>query len=120
MSPGQHVLRTASDVAAQLPMPTRSLSKRQQDLGCPSADKNRAGHFRLLHRLHGVGASLRKTSGEVLSNVPLAHSLALTLSQLASPHLRSEERREGKSVDLGGRRIIKKKKKRAARSASSD
>src|SRR6266498_5509515 len=26
---------------------------------------------------------------------------------------RSEERREGKSVDLGGRRIIKKKKKKA-------
>src|SRR2546430_16794518 len=26
------------------------------------------------------------------------------------PPLRSEERREGKSVDLGGRRIIKKKK----------
>src|SRR2546430_17652187 len=29
--------------------------------------------------------------------------------------LRSEERREGKSVDLGGRRIIKKKKKRKER-----
>src|SRR5690349_24520773 len=28
---------------------------------------------------------------------------------------RSEERREGKSVDLGGRRIIKKKKKREGR-----
>ena len=27
------------------------------------------------------------------------------------PKLRSEERRVGKSVDLGGRRIIKKKKK---------
>src|SRR4051794_41846495 len=27
-------------------------------------------------------------------------------------HVRSEERRVGKSVDLGGRRIIKKKKKR--------
>src|SRR3989454_12668499 len=32
--------------------------------------------------------------------------------------LRSEERREGKSVDLGGRRIIKKKKKLKA--ASTD
>src|SRR3989454_10945538 len=30
----------------------------------------------------------------------------------ASPMTRSEERRVGKSVDLGGRRIIKKKKKR--------
>src|SRR2546422_6030341 len=29
--------------------------------------------------------------------------------------MRSEERREGKSVDLGGRRIIKKKKKRKER-----
>src|SRR5690349_22569847 len=28
------------------------------------------------------------------------------------PELRSEERRVGKSVDLGGRRIIKKKKKK--------
>src|SRR5579862_9936121 len=31
--------------------------------------------------------------------------------------LRSEERREGKSVDLGGRRIIKKKKKKKTRKA---
>src|SRR5436309_14447007 len=30
-------------------------------------------------------------------------------------HRRSEERRVGKSVDLGGRRIIKKKKKRKRR-----
>src|SRR5215217_8361618 len=30
----------------------------------------------------------------------------------ASPRRRSEERRVGKSVDLGGRRIIKKKKKK--------
>src|SRR5215211_8769661 len=30
----------------------------------------------------------------------------------SSPTTRSEERREGKSVDLGGRRIIKKKKKK--------
>src|SRR2546426_12618941 len=32
--------------------------------------------------------------------------------EIGSPHFeeRSEERREGKSVDLGGRRIIKKKK----------
>src|SRR2546430_7486871 len=32
---------------------------------------------------------------------------------------RSEERRVGKSVDLGGRRIIKKKKKAKKRSASA-
>src|SRR5437763_14116210 len=29
--------------------------------------------------------------------------------------IRSEERREGKSVDLGGRRVIKKKKKKRTR-----
>src|SRR2546422_9454566 len=33
---------------------------------------------------------------------------------------RSEERRVGKSVDLGGRRIIKKKKKRRKRLVASD
>src|SRR6267143_5670290 len=31
---------------------------------------------------------------------------------VSAPRSRSEERREGKSVDLGGRRIIKKKKKK--------
>src|SRR2546428_6407703 len=34
------------------------------------------------------------------------------------PALRSEERRVGKSVDLGGRRIIKKKKKKSRQSSS--
>src|SRR2546429_9778781 len=32
---------------------------------------------------------------------------------------RSEERREGKSVDLGGRRIIKKKKKKSNRATAA-
>src|SRR5471030_3226174 len=32
--------------------------------------------------------------------------------EIGNGHARSEERREGKSVDLGGRRIIKKKKKK--------
>src|SRR5690349_24835359 len=36
---------------------------------------------------------------------------AFTYTLLRLRFLRSEERREGKSVDLGGRRIIKKKKK---------
>src|SRR2546427_7085307 len=35
---------------------------------------------------------------------------AVTLHRIALAHRRSEERRVGKSVDLGGRRIIKKKK----------
>src|SRR5277367_6916233 len=34
-------------------------------------------------------------------------------NSVPSPSMRSEERRVGKSVDLGGRRIIKKKKQRA-------
>src|SRR5436190_16416365 len=33
-------------------------------------------------------------------------------ARLSGRRMRSEERREGKSVDLGGRRIIKKKKKK--------
>src|SRR5688572_33404738 len=43
---------------------------------------------------------------------PFAHSgsLRATLDWLHRKLGRSEERREGKSVDLGGRRIIKKKK----------
>src|SRR2546425_10876259 len=56
-------------------------------------------------------------SGMGISSIrPSRHSACLTpdaaawASSLA--HMRSEERREGKSVDLGGRRIIKKKKKR--------
>src|SRR5688572_32547829 len=42
------------------------------------------------------------------------HAEALIIFDLLGPDhtSRSEERREGKSVDLGGRRIIKKKKKR--------
>src|SRR5215471_20944031 len=40
----------------------------------------------------------------------------LVPGQVARSHRgRSEERREGKSVDLGGRRIIKKKKKKKKR-----
>src|SRR2546422_9243076 len=46
---------------------------------------------------------------------PLAESFGRTLQQdllgvLGADRVRSEERRVGKSVDLGGRRIIKKKK----------
>src|SRR6202012_6240948 len=38
--------------------------------------------------------------------------LGIAVQQAFSQLVRSEERRVGKSVDLGGRRIIKKKKKR--------
>ena len=39
---------------------------------------------------------------------------------IGGPRLRSEERRVGKSVDLGGRRIIKKKKKKKKKEEVDD
>src|SRR6185312_16645931 len=47
-----------------------------------------------IYAVHWAAEAERLGAGEVLLN-----------------SMRSEERREGKSVDLGGRRIIKKKKK---------
>src|SRR5215211_8935529 len=46
-----------------------------------------------------------------LSSWPVLGGVEMASSRLRS-RLRSEERRVGKSVDLGGRRIIKKKKKK--------
>src|SRR2546429_9959395 len=46
----------------------------------------------------------------VLDELEAAYTAAV-----ADPAFRSEERRVGKSVDLGGRRIIKKKKKEGMR-----
>src|SRR2546422_8056960 len=45
-------------------------------------------------------------------NIPIAALIPLTILWFGIEETRSEERRVGKSVDLGGRRIIKKKKKR--------
>src|SRR5215211_7981983 len=47
-----------------------------------------------------------------VTGTPVARTLAWrsTEATVTPPSRRSEERREGKSVDLGGRRIIKKKK----------
>src|SRR5688572_33378334 len=44
-----------------------------------------------------------------------AHSTKSGVTHFACANERSEERRVGKSVDLGGRRIIKKKKKKKKR-----
>src|SRR5258708_31827798 len=51
------------------------------------------------HHFHGAGG-MEMMSKTDFQGQPLAHPV------------RSEERRVGKSVDLGGRRIIKKKKKK--------
>src|SRR5215213_10788139 len=48
----------------------------------------------------------------ICPGTPRAISRSSSSSVDGSAHCRSEERREGKSVDLGGRRIIKKKKKK--------
>src|SRR5579863_4679545 len=48
-----------------------------------------------------------------LGRLGLLHAPQLEIPEVGKPEIphRSEERRVGKSVDLGGRRIIKKKKK---------
>src|SRR5256885_1736863 len=61
-------------------------------------------------RDEGSGA-YRVTTTRPESVIPEIYRLADRLSLTVSS-IRSEERRVGKSVDLGGRRIIKKKKKR--------
>src|SRR5438132_11096794 len=58
--------------------------------------------------LMGDGVSV---AGPVDSDV-----MAQLSADMVKNKIRSEERREGKSVDLGGRRIIKKKKKKINRS----
>src|SRR2546425_12224929 len=77
--------------------------------GCADADdldpsRHRPGCFRerLLRRSDPLVEALHVNR--------LAHSCNTRL-RTASGASRSEERRVGKSVDLGGRRIIKKKKK---------
>src|SRR5258708_9633908 len=45
-------------------------------------------------------------------DIRMAHSSTTGWASLTAVETRSEERRVGKSVDLGGRRIIKKKKKK--------
>src|SRR5437588_11672623 len=72
-SSGKHPLGDASEVSAQLAVSMRSLLQRKQDLGGPSADKNRGGHFRSLHRIHSV--AFCETSQR--SNLPHTFSSAV-------------------------------------------
>src|SRR2546425_4632836 len=67
----------------------------------------------LLHRLpHApVGLGVAAGGGGVGANAQV--QLPDPFLPRRADHERSEERRVGKSVDLGGRRIIKKKKKKA-------
>ena len=56
-------------------------------------------------QFEALGATFSNPETYAQSDYPFLKSLRDALSDR-----RSEERREGKSVDLGGRRIIKKKK----------
>src|SRR2546427_13284577 len=58
-------------------------------------------------------AERRQAGAGLLAPGQAAQAPAADMAALAAGvHIRSEERRVGKSVDLGGRRIIKKKKER--------
>src|SRR2546430_7183025 len=61
-----------------------------------------------------VPRGLMVSSGlPAMPNCPVHVGVPMGMDLANSPAMRrSEERREGKSVDLGGRRIIKKKKKK--------
>src|SRR5256885_4015889 len=72
----------------------------------------------VVHQLRVAGAAgLRRLAHvEVVGRVPddalVVRQHAERIRRRPAVRVRSEERREGKSVDLGGRRIIKKKKKK--------
>lgn len=53
-SSGEHALRNASKVTAQLPVTIGPLLQREQNLGCPPADEDRRRQFRSLYRIHNV------------------------------------------------------------------
>src|SRR5690348_18191953 len=74
-----------------------------QTCALPISAADAAAHLR-----HGLG------SGARLGGVP-AISRGLQEPRPSQARPRSEERRVGKSVDLGGRRIIKKKKRRTTK-----
>src|SRR5687768_18034929 len=54
-------------------------------------------------------------SSDLIEDTARREWIRPAVQQLAAGSARSEERREGKSVDLGGRRIIKKKKTKKER-----
>src|SRR2546425_12755819 len=82
-----------------------------------SAESNVIGAANAPFPSAGSAAAVPPYQNEPPSLRPgLAHSSRPVkdgLAKLASRPSRSEERRVGKGVDLGGRRIIKKKKKKA-------
>src|SRR2546423_12649758 len=63
-----------------------------------------------------IGGFTSYLTQQLLANEPLVSDGSTWTDEPLPPghtiHVRSEERRVGKSVDLGGRRIIKKKKKK--------
>src|SRR5205823_13465329 len=62
--------------------------------------------------LNGLEGLLRQRPNRCRLGAPVSHIGMPSVQQFAR---RSEERREGKSVDLGGRRMIKKKKEGCSR-----
>src|SRR2546425_1060461 len=90
------------------------------DLRASSPLRRRNGLSAYWERIHFT-RDLRSASGTVeLGGIgtcphtpwPPFFTLSISLASAALSPRRSEERRVGKSVDLGGRRIIKKKKKK--------
>src|SRR3989454_522262 len=73
----------------------------------PPEGRGPAATYSYRHFLQLLWIKLRQMEGGTLA--------AITKEMQEQTGDRSEERREGKSVDLGGRRIIKKKKKREKR-----
>src|SRR5258708_39228729 len=64
----------------------------------------------LAEALRAVGGALRRVLGDRL--IEVVDGAAVRRGDRDRAARRSEERRVGKSVDLGGRRIIKKKKEK--------
>src|SRR5688572_33274939 len=62
-----------------------------------------------------ISTSRITSAADVIREVATEKGASLTEVALACNLRRSEERRVGKSVDLGGRRIIKKKKKKKSK-----
>ena len=100
-----------------LPLPAPSSTFPWQSLQCAQSKNFAVSNCK--HR----SRSLPDLTGHLTARADGGHALPLGSSGkpfrltfiLPSPLVRSEERRVGKSVDLGGRRIIKKKKKKKER-----
>lgn len=80
----QHPLGDASEAAAQLTVPIRSVSKREENLRRPPADENRPDRFRFVSPIHNV-----LPRAKVLDPTIFGIYLSQLLSRLASSHLAS-------------------------------